>query len=182
MVGITSRRTSNKRSGCRKDPVIESLNSLGIEPEVVPEHRILDRINALRRMLDRSLIDPVRCALGLEALRNYVREWSIELRDGERHQNTTGPLTVRTRWVYLRSGTRSQASNRLQSVDGPSSQRQAIGRPNQTSTPCWCGQSTISLKRRTDYIRGEYSVARAPIWRARLSCLYWGLEDLDHDR
>jgi phage terminase large subunit len=60
---------------------IESLNSLGIEPEVVPEHRILDRINALRRMLDRSLIDPVRCARGLEALRNYVREWSIELRD-----------------------------------------------------------------------------------------------------
>jgi len=60
---------------------IESLSSLGIEPEVVPEHRVMDRINATRRMLDRSLIDPERCARGLEALRNYVREWSIELRD-----------------------------------------------------------------------------------------------------
>jgi hypothetical protein len=60
---------------------VETLVSLGIEPVIAPDHRILDGINAVRRMLDRTFIDPDRCARGLEALRNYVREWSIELRD-----------------------------------------------------------------------------------------------------
>jgi hypothetical protein len=60
---------------------IESLIGLGIEPIVVPDHRVMDGINAVRRMLDRSFIDPDRCSRGLEALRNYVREWSVDLRD-----------------------------------------------------------------------------------------------------
>jgi hypothetical protein len=60
---------------------VETLISMGIEPQIAPDHRVLDGINAVRRMLDRTLIDPDRCARGLEALRNYVREWSIELRD-----------------------------------------------------------------------------------------------------
>jgi hypothetical protein len=60
---------------------VETLVSLGIEPVIAPEHRILDGINAVRRMLDRTFIDPDRCGRGLEALRNYVREWSVELRD-----------------------------------------------------------------------------------------------------
>jgi hypothetical protein len=60
---------------------IESLIGLGIEPTVVPDHRVMDGINAVRRMLDRSYIDPDRCSRGLEALRNYVREWSVDLRD-----------------------------------------------------------------------------------------------------
>jgi hypothetical protein len=60
---------------------IESLESLGIEVTVVPDHRVMDGINAVRRMLDRTLIDPDRCVRGLEALHNYVREWSVDLRD-----------------------------------------------------------------------------------------------------
>ena len=40
--------------------------SLGIEPEVVPAHNPQDGINAVRRMLDRTIIDPVRCAEGLD--------------------------------------------------------------------------------------------------------------------
>src|SRR5215831_6134332 len=42
---------------------------------------LLDGINAVRRVLDRSFIDPDHCSRGLEALRNYVREWSVDLRD-----------------------------------------------------------------------------------------------------
>jgi len=49
--------------------------SLGIEPEVVPAHNPQDGINAVRRMLDRTIIDPVRCAEGLDLLRNYKYEW-----------------------------------------------------------------------------------------------------------
>jgi phage terminase large subunit len=60
---------------------IDNLESLGIEVTVVPDHRVMDGINAVRRVLDRAFIDPDRCARGLEALRNYVREWSVELRD-----------------------------------------------------------------------------------------------------
>jgi hypothetical protein len=56
---------------------IESLIGLGIEPTIVPDHRV----NAVRRVLGRSFIDPDRCFRGLEALRNYVREWSVDLRD-----------------------------------------------------------------------------------------------------
>jgi hypothetical protein len=34
-----------------------------------------DGINAVRRMLGQSLIDPLRCDRGLKALRNYRKEW-----------------------------------------------------------------------------------------------------------
>jgi phage terminase large subunit len=53
----------------------ETLRSLGIEPKVVPAHHLQDGINAVRRMLDRSIIDPARCAEGLDLLRNYKYEW-----------------------------------------------------------------------------------------------------------
>jgi hypothetical protein len=36
---------------------------------------INDGINATRRMLGTSLIDPVRCERGLKCLRNYRKEW-----------------------------------------------------------------------------------------------------------
>jgi hypothetical protein len=36
---------------------------------------INDGINAVRRMLATSLIDPVRCDRGLTCLRNYRKEW-----------------------------------------------------------------------------------------------------------
>jgi hypothetical protein len=54
----------------------DTLVGLGIQPIVVPRvHNINDSINAVRRMLGRSLIDPVRCAHGLKCLRNYRKEW-----------------------------------------------------------------------------------------------------------
>jgi hypothetical protein len=54
----------------------DTLVGLGITPSAVPRvQNINDGINATRRMLSRSYIDPVRCAQGLKALRNYRREW-----------------------------------------------------------------------------------------------------------
>jgi hypothetical protein len=41
---------------------------------VVPQYDELEGINAVRRMLGRTWIDPVRCERGLEALRGYRRE------------------------------------------------------------------------------------------------------------
>jgi hypothetical protein len=54
---------------------VETLRSLGVEPEVIPAHHKQDSINAVRRMLDRTKIDPERCERGLDALKNYRYEW-----------------------------------------------------------------------------------------------------------
>jgi len=54
---------------------------LGTDVQVAPDHAVLDGINAVRRMLDRTWIDPVRCERGLEALRNYRREYDDKLKD-----------------------------------------------------------------------------------------------------
>ncbi len=57
----------------------DTLVSLGITPRAVPRVRdINDGINAVRRLLSRAVIDPVRCERGLKALRNYRREWDEE--------------------------------------------------------------------------------------------------------
>jgi hypothetical protein len=54
----------------------DTLVSLGVEPIAVPRVQNLnDGINATRRMLNRSAIDPVRCERGLKCLRNYRKEW-----------------------------------------------------------------------------------------------------------
>jgi hypothetical protein len=60
---------------------LETLRGLGIEPEIVRQANVLDGINAVRRMLDRTWIDAERCARGLEALRQYRREWDNRLKD-----------------------------------------------------------------------------------------------------
>jgi len=59
----------------------DTLAGLGIEAEVVDKSNVLDGINAVRRMLDRTYIDPDRCERGLEALRQYRREWDDKLKD-----------------------------------------------------------------------------------------------------
>jgi hypothetical protein len=54
----------------------DTLMSLGVTPTAVPRvANINDGINAARRMLATSLIDPVRCDRGLKCLRNYRKEW-----------------------------------------------------------------------------------------------------------
>jgi hypothetical protein len=59
----------------------DTLEGLGIEVTVVPQHNVLDGINATRRVLDRSFIDPEKCHRGLEALRQYRREYNERLKD-----------------------------------------------------------------------------------------------------
>lgn len=58
-----------------------TMEGLGVAVNTVPMHNVLDGINATRRMLDRTWIDPERCARGLEALRQYRREWDDNLKD-----------------------------------------------------------------------------------------------------
>jgi hypothetical protein len=59
---------------------VDTLRGLGIEPEIVPQAAVLDGINAVRRMLDSCWIDTDRCDRGLEALKQYRREWDDKLK------------------------------------------------------------------------------------------------------
>lgn len=54
---------------------LQTLFGLGLTATVVDMHHVMDGINAVRRMFERTVIDPERCQRGLEALRNYRRDW-----------------------------------------------------------------------------------------------------------
>ena len=59
---------------------VETLRSLGIEPRVLPSARIEDGIDAVRNLLPRCWFDAGRCARGLEALRQYRRDYDDRLK------------------------------------------------------------------------------------------------------
>lgn len=50
---------------------VETLQTLGRKPVLVPDHKVEDGINAVRVSFDKFWIDPIRCKQGLEALRQY---------------------------------------------------------------------------------------------------------------
>src|SRR5208337_1883488 len=60
---------------------VDTLNSLGIKPKhPAVGCNVNDQINAVRRLLDAAWIDEKRCERGLNALRNYRREWVEKLK------------------------------------------------------------------------------------------------------
>jgi phage terminase large subunit len=64
---------------------LQSLAALGIEAIAVPQSNVLDGINVTRRMLGRTWIDGNRCERGIEALRQYRREYDDRLKDWKRN-------------------------------------------------------------------------------------------------
>jgi phage terminase large subunit len=57
---------------------VETMQALGLKPEIVPQAGLLDGINAVRRSLPRCVFHP-RCEeLGISALEQYRREWDDE--------------------------------------------------------------------------------------------------------
>lgn len=58
----------------------QTLVGLGITPTVVPQHAVMDGINAVRRMLDRCIFDAGRTAKGREALIQYRRDFDERLK------------------------------------------------------------------------------------------------------
>jgi phage terminase large subunit len=58
---------------------VETLQALGLrEIEVVGAQTVADGINAVRLMLSKCWLDGERCARGIEALKQYRREWVVE--------------------------------------------------------------------------------------------------------
>jgi hypothetical protein len=58
---------------------LEILQSLGVNPRVIPQSPIEDGISAVRMLLPRCWFDREKCAAGLKALSAYQREWSDKL-------------------------------------------------------------------------------------------------------
>lgn len=58
----------------------DTMQAMGYKPTIVPQSNVMDGINATRRMLDQAWIDEERCERGLNALRNYRREWDEKLK------------------------------------------------------------------------------------------------------
>ncbi|WP_125461813.1 MULTISPECIES: hypothetical protein [Rhodomicrobium] len=54
---------------------IQSLFALGRNPQLVPDHKVMDRINAGRKLIGIAHFDKERCAHGIEMLRSYKQEW-----------------------------------------------------------------------------------------------------------
>jgi len=53
----------------------ETLINMGRRPRIVPNHKVDDGINAVRLLLQNCYFDVKRCENGINALRNYQREW-----------------------------------------------------------------------------------------------------------
>lgn len=59
---------------------IEQMELLGLRPELVPDHRLMDGIGGARETLARCRFDKDRCAVGIEALKQYRTEFDEERR------------------------------------------------------------------------------------------------------
>lgn len=67
---------------------VETLQSLGLNPTVVPNQRVEDGINAVRQLLPKCWFDAEKTARGVKALQHYQREWAPKLgtwRSSPRH-------------------------------------------------------------------------------------------------
>lgn len=82
---------------------LDALGALGIKATVVPRSNLLDGIEEVRKVLGRTWINEERCPRGLEALRQYRREYDDRLKDWKAnplHDWTcvTGDTLVLTRY------------------------------------------------------------------------------------
>ena len=58
----------------------QALAGLGIIPRILPAEPVEDGINAVRNLLLRCWFDETRCARGIEALRQYRRDYDDRLK------------------------------------------------------------------------------------------------------
>ena len=57
---------------------VETMRRLGLKPELVPDHARMDGINAARLTIPTARFDRVKCAEGIEGLKQYRAEYDEE--------------------------------------------------------------------------------------------------------
>lgn len=89
---------------------IEQMEALGLTPEIVPSHRLMDGIGAARETLARCRFDRLRCAEGIEALKQYRADYDEErkvLKPTPRHDWTSHAADA---FRYLAMGWKEQVA------------------------------------------------------------------------
>ncbi len=116
---------------------IEQMLSLGRKPWKVPNHRLMDGINAGRMSIRQARFDRKRCAKGLEALASYHAEYDEErkvLKPTPLHDWSSNGADA---WRYLSVG---WYEARIQAPPPPSTTDFYIGTPEGTIS------SNLSIK------------------------------------
>ena len=106
----------------------EAARTLGIRFEVAPKLSIEDGINAVRLMLPMCWFDAVKCADGIEALKQYTKKYDEELKrysDEPLHDWSSDPADAARTGAVMR--------RKIQSDRGPR-QTQAITEDNPRGT------------------------------------------------
>jgi phage terminase large subunit len=80
---------------------LETLRALGRKPRLVPDHSVMDGINAARLTIPQAYFDAARCGRGLECLRNYQAEWDEQLRTFKRTPKHDWASHGADAWRYL---------------------------------------------------------------------------------
>lgn len=71
---------------------LETMQAQGLKPRLVPDHKLMDGINATRLTLPKCWFDKVKCRDGLEALRQYRADFDEKARvfkDAPKHDWTS---------------------------------------------------------------------------------------------
>ena len=80
---------------------LEMLRMLGRKPRIVPDHSLMDGINAARITIPLARFDAARCGRGIECLRSYQAEWDENLRTYKRTPKRDWASHAADAWRYL---------------------------------------------------------------------------------
>lgn len=86
---------------------IEALQRMGLNPELVPDHGLMDGINAARLTIPMVKFDREKCTEGLEALRQYRADFDEEKKVFKKEPRHDWASHGADAWRYLSIGWRA---------------------------------------------------------------------------
>ncbi len=124
---------------------IETVTRLGLKPDLVPDHGLMDGIQAGRLAIPLSRFDRERCAPGIEGMKQYRAEFDEErkvLKPKPLHDWASNPADA---WRYLAIGWRQLKAP----VPTPPVKAEVyVGQPDGTITSNLTFREMVDRKRR----------------------------------
>jgi len=124
---------------------VETITRLGLKPDLVPAHGLMDGIQAARLTIPQCRFDRVRCALGIEGLKQYRAEFDEErkvFKPRPLHNWASNPADA---FRYLAIGWRVLRA----AVPAPLPKAEVyIGQPDGTTTSNLTFREMVERKRR----------------------------------
>lgn len=118
---------------------VETMLQCGLNPRVVPAHKVMDGINAVRRMIERVWWCAGTCEAGLERLRQYRAAW-----DDKRKVFLDAPLHDWTSHAADAARYMAMAWEELAPTSTPKRRKRlSVGAGNEVTLPdAWAASST----------------------------------------